>query len=883
MNESDGFFGRVIHSGFPKKPWQIIVIAFCGLAAAGVVAFGLIALLLMPTLPAVDNLAEARLKVPLRVYTADSKLIAEFGEEKRIPVRIDEAPPMLVRSILAAEDHSFFQHHGIDFLGIARAAVYNFRSGTSSQGASTITMQVARNFFLSPEKTYTRKFREVLLSFKIERELTKQQILELYINKIFLGHRAYGFAAASQIYYGKKLSELSLPQLAMLAGLPKAPSRDNPLTNPEGALARRDYVLRHMHSLGYIDSTQLEEALAAPLTASRHAFRYDVEAPYVAEMVRQYMLATYDEKTYAGGFDVYTTIDSQKQTAANEAVRQGVLAYDRRHGYRGPAGHVSIRAEFDPTRLDDVLKDYRVVGGLVPGVVVKVEEKTASVYTQDGFITALEWPGLAWARRYIDENTLSPSLKSATDVVRRGDVVYLEYVREPSPDTEKTGEGEAELPGYWRLAQIPQVSGALVSLRPDDGAVLALVGGFDFYQSNFNRVVQAERQPGSSFKPFIYAAALDKGLTAATTVSGAPIVIEDAQLEDEWRPENYTKKFFGPTRLRKALALSLNTVSIRLLRGIGASYVADYLPRFGFAAGTLPRNLSLALGSASVTPMKLASAFTVFANGGFLIDPYFITRIEDANHQILEKTAPRVACRACADLPLTIPGENESASSGTAVASTNNTVGKNNEDIARTLPTNVAKGSINAPTAPQVGPRYAPRVLSPETTFIMTTMLQDVVREGTGRAAMALGRKDLSGKTGTTNDYRDAWFAGFNSDVVTVTWTGFDQPASLGRGEAGSRAALPVWMDYMRVALAGTPQGVLTVPETIERRWVNEETGLPTDENDPAAIEEYFVKDAAPAESAMPANGGTATDGTTNERPTDPPPSVPENIREKLF
>jgi len=880
MNEPKGSPTNSIHSGLPKKPWQIIVLAICGLGAVGIVGLGLLAMLLVPTLPAVDNLVEARLKVPLRVYTADGKLIAEFGEEKRIPVRIDEAPPLLVRAILAAEDHSFFQHHGVDFIGIARAAWYNFRSGTPSQGASTITMQVARNFFLSPEKTYTRKFREVLLSFKIERELTKQQILELYINKIFLGHRAYGFAAAAQIYYGRKLDELTLPQMAMLAGLPKAPSRDNPLTNPEGALSRRDYVLRHMQSLGYIDKAQLEAALAVPLTASRHAFRYEVEAPYVAEMVRQHMLSAYDEKTYAGGFDVYTTIDSTKQTAANEAVRKGMLAYDRRHGYRGPTGHISVRGDFDPTRLDDVLKDFRVVGGLLPGVVIKIEEKAASVYTQDGFITAVEWPGLAWARRYVDENTLGPPVKTAADVVKRGDIVYLEFVPESPAPAEATKEAEVESPGFWRLAQIPQVSAALVSLRPSDGAVLALVGGFDFSQSSFNRVVQAERQPGSSFKPFIYAAALDKGLTPATTVSGAPIVIEDAQLEDEWRPENYTKKFFGPTRLRKALALSLNTVSIRLLRGIGASYVADYLPRFGFDAASLPRNLSLALGSASVTPMKLAAAFTVFANGGYLINPYFITRVEDANHEILEKADPRVACQNCPDRPLNPPGDNASPAASVAVAQTTAAAEKGGT-ISPASSSNVAKGTIAAATP--TGPHYAPRVLSAETTFIMTTMLQDVIRDGTGRAALALGRKDLAGKTGTTNDYRDAWFAGFNADVVTVAWTGFDQPASLGHGEAGSRAALPIWMDYMRVALNGAPPSVLSVPETIERRWINEETGLPAAESDPGAIEEYFVKDAAPAGAALPGEPTAPVEGKSPDAPSEPPPTVPENIREKLF
>ncbi|MEK9134082.1 MAG: penicillin-binding protein 1A [Pseudomonadota bacterium] len=806
--------------------------------ASGVVMLTLVALILTPTLPALDDLSGAQLKVPMRVYTSDGQLIAEFGEEKRIPVRIDEVPDLLIKSVLAAEDRSFFYHHGVDFAGILRATLHNLRTQSAGQGASTITMQVARNFFLSPEKTYSRKIKEILLAFKIERELSKEQILELYFNKIFLGHRAYGFAAAAQVYYGKTLKELTLPEMAMLAGLPKAPSRDNPLTNPDNAVERRNAILRQMQNLGFIDEAAYTQAVNTPLAAGKHAYKFNVEAPYVAEMVRQYMIQAYDEKTYAGGFHVYTTINTNDQQAAVKALRDGLLEYERRHGYRGPAGRVTVRGEPDKEHLDDVLKDYRVVGDLLPGVVFKVDEKSAQVYTQDGTIAEIGWPGLAWARAYIDENTLGAAPKKAADVLKSGDIIYLEAIENPALQQEI---------GPWRLAGIPEVSGALVSLRPSDGAVLALTGGFDFYQSGFNRVTQAERQPGSSIKPFIFSAALDKGFTAASTVSGAPIVMEGESPEDEWRPEDYSKKFFGPTRLRKALAQSLNLVAVRLLRAIGVSYAAEYLERFGFEPAKLPRNLSLALGTASATPMQMVNAFAVFANGGYRVTPYFIARIEDANHNVLEQAKPALICRDC-DVP------------GTAGAATG--------------PAPAAPAPAN-PSTDKDKPPTAPRVLSPEVSFLMTSMMQDVIREGTGQKALVLGRKDLSGKTGTTNDYRDAWFSGFNADMVTTAWIGFDQPASLGRGETGARAALPIWIDFMRTALQGIPEKPLTPPQNVVRLTVNSETGKPTTADDPQAMEEYFIQGTETPHELPGVEGEPG--------PTTAPDQTPDNVREKLF
>jgi penicillin-binding protein 1A len=536
-------------------------------------------------------------------------------------------------------------------------------------------------------------------------------------------------------------------------------------------------------------------------------------------MVRQYMIQAYNEKTYADGFNVYTTISAKNQVAADKALHKGLLAYERRHGYRGPAGRENINSETDKGRLDDILKDYPASGELLPAVVVKVEDKSARVYTQNGNTLTINWPGLTWAQAYIDENTLGPVPKKAADVVRVGDVIYIENV-----------QGDD-----WALAQPPRVAGGLVSLRPSDGAILALSGGFDFYESSFNRIIQAERQPGSSLKPFVYSAALEKGFTAASLISGAPIVVEDATLEDEWRPEDYSRKFFGPTRLRKALTLSLNLVSVRLLRAIGPDFAIEHLTHFGFDRKQLPRNLSLALGTASVTPLQMASAFAVFANGGYKVTPYFIARVEDGNHNVLEQARPAVVCPQCpaTETPV-IPA-------------------------AHTNPDEKALHPV------------APRVISPENVFIMTSMMKDVIAFGTGQMAMELGRKDLAGKTGTTNEHRDAWFSGFNTDVVTTAWVGFDQPAPLGAGEVGGRAALPIWIEYMRTALQGMPEKPLIPPPDIVTATINRETGKVTEPSDPEAMEEYFVEGTVPGQV-------NAKDGTVTQQPTQP-----ENIREGLF
>ena len=848
----------------PKKLWQILLLGVAGLFVTGVIIVAIISVILLPTLPAIDKIVDPRLKVPMRVYTADGTLIAEFGDEKRIPVKTDGVPKHLINAILAAEDDGFYSHHGVDFLGLARAALSNFRSGKRGQGASTITMQVARNFFLSPERTYTRKFREILLSFKIERELTKDQILELYLNKIFLGHRSYGFAAASQVYYGKPLSELTLPQFAMLAGLPKAPSKLNPISNPEGAKDRRSYVLRRMHELKFIDDETLASANEAPVTARKHTVKYDIDAPYVAEMTRRYIINKYsDKKAYGGGFHVYTTINGQYQKAATAALHKGLLEYSRRHGFRGPVAKIRLKKTTEAEQIEEALRGYFAVGNLVPAIVLEVKDKSATIYTLDGDSGEIPWEGMSWARKYINENAVGREPRRASQVLRRGFVIYVE----------SKGEGK------WHLAQVPKVTGALITLRPDDGAVLALVGGFDYYENKFNHAMQAHRQPGSNIKPFIYSAAMEKGYTAASMVSGAPVVIEGEDFE--WRPANANRKWPGPTRLRKALKLSMNLVSVRLLRGLGIGYAIIYLQRFGFDINTLPRNLTLALGSASLTPKEIVRGFSVFANGGYRIDPYLILRVEDADNNILEKANPRIVCRTCPGAYVInkaiLEQERALQEKGKEKSDTNKdkTAKPTEEEKKPDVKTEQAKAKKEEKL--DEGPRYAPRVITVANAFIITSIMKDVIRSGTAYKASALKRPDMAGKTGTTNDYRDAWFSGFNSVQATTVWVGFDDPKPLGRGEVGSRAALPIWMAYIEAIKKDLPVKSLGRPGSVSQAWINKDTGKRTTEDDPNAINEFFIRGTEPemGDSAATPDinkAGDKTDGTDGDT---------ENVKKK--
>jgi penicillin-binding protein 1A len=735
-----------------------------GLATALLALFA--AVLAYRHLPALDALTNYQPRIPLRVYTTDGILIGEFGEERRAPVTIAAVPLKLRQAILAAEDDRFYQHGGIDYLSVLRAAAANLTGRGELQGASTITMQVARNFFLSRERTFMRKFYEALLALKIEHDLSKDQILELYINKIYLGERAYGFAAAADIYFAKPLGELNLAQMAVLAGLPKAPARDNPIVSPARAKQRQEHVLRRMRELNYVPDADTQAALQTPLQIRTRGHRFAVDADFVAEAVRQVMVERYQDTAYVKGFNVYTTIRSIDQIAANEAVRQGVLDYDRRHGYRGPEGFVEFPS--DHARLDDALRsalrDVDEVDGLKPAVVLSASPKAAQVRLKSGELIELRDDGLRFAQEAL---SVKADLRHR---VRRGAIVRV---------TEDTK-------GHWQIAQVPEVEAALVSIDPQQGAVRALVGGFDFTRNQFNHVTQALRQPGSSFKPFIYSAALEKGFTPATIIDDAPITFDPIETGlKEWVPENYDRDFLGPISMRTALVKSRNVVSIRILQAIGIPYARDYVTRFGFSAAQVPPYLAMVLGVGSVTPLQMAEGYSVFANSGYRISAYFIERVVDREGRVLAQAAP---------------------------------IRAGDETL---------------------------RVIDSRNAFIMTSMLRDVIGHGTGARALQLARHDLAGKTGSTNEFTDAWFDGFNSQLVAVAWIGFDRPRSLGSNEVGAQAALPIWMKYVGAVLKGKPEVTPPIPTGIVQVTVDPSTGLaPADAE--AGVPEYFYQEYAP-------------------------------------
>ena len=774
------------------------LIAGAGLVAILVAAF-VVWVRLVPQLPSADSLHDVRLQVPLRVYARDERLIAEYGEMRRRPLPLEAIPEALRVAIVATEDEHFRQHTGVDWRGILRAVAHLARTREKGPGGSTITMQVARNFFLGREKTYVRKLNEILLALKIERELSKDQILELYLNKIFLGHRAYGVAAAAKTYYGRDLDELDLPQLAMIAGLPQRPSRFNPFTNPERAVVRRNHVLRRLLEVGYLDEADFRAAVQAPITAARRSSTVETEAPYVAEWARQEVEKEFGSSAYTGSYRVHTTIDSRLQAAAVRALREALLEYDRRHGYRGPEDRHDLDVLSDPDRIEETLRGVPIVGGLLPALVVRSGAKEAAVHVRGEGEAVLPFEGMKWARPYVNVDRRGPAPKQAKDVLAPGDLVRVL----------RTEDG-------WELAQTPKVQGALVAMDPEDGAILAMVGGFDFRSSKFNRGTQARRQPGSSFKPFIYASALARGFTAASVINDAPVVFEDSAAEAGWRPQNYSGKFFGPTRLREALVKSRNLVSIRLLREIGVDFALDYVQRFGFDRDRLPHSLTLALGSGEVTPLEAAAGYSVLANGGFAVHPWFIERIEDRRRETVLAAVPARVCREC------VEGVEETADGGAV----------------------------------------APRTLPAADTWILQSMLRDVIRRGTGRKAMELGRADLAGKTGTTNDQHDAWFCGFVPSLAAVAWVGFDDHETLGRHEVGGRAALPMWIKFMRAALAGAPERVPPPPEGLVKVRINPDTGRLADASDPDAMFETF---RAAELSSIYAGGAGSAGGTRPE------------------
>jgi len=732
-----------------------------GLAAVGILAVALVVALAYPNLPTLGALTEYQPKIPLRIYSADGSLIGEFGEERRAVVSIAEVPADLKNAIIAIEDERFYQHPGIDYVGVMRAAYANLVAGGRRQGASTITMQVARNFFLSSEKTLTRKLYEALLAFKIEHSLTKEQILELYLNQIYLGQRAYGFGAASQIYYNKSVSQLTLAESAMLAGLPKAPSLYNPIINPQRAKQRQQLVLRRMAELGYITAAQHDEAVKAPVRARREVSEYSMHAEFLAEMVRQALAEQYPEEVYTRGFRVYTTIRKADQEAAYSALRKGVLEYDRQHGYRTPEGYVELPANVGDDDFDELLAEHLDSDDLLAGVVLAADAKHVQVALRTGEKLDIAGEGLRFAARGLDTKT-APQRR-----IRRGAIVRVQR------------EGK-----NWQIVQLPEVESAFVALDPQDGAVRALVGGFDFNRNKFNHVTQAWRQPGSSFKPFIYSASLEKGFTAATVIPDEPVVLEAEETGSQrWEPKNYDGRFEGPMRLRTALAKSKNMVSIRVLEAIGPKYAQDYITRFGFDAEKHPPYLTMALGAGSVTAWQMARAYAVFANGGFLVQPYFIQKMVDDRGNALAVAEPRRA---------------------------------GDESL---------------------------RVIDARNAFVMDNMMQDVTRIGTGARAARLGRSDLAGKTGTTNEFVDAWFAGYQPSLVAIAWVGFDQPKTLGRNQTGGVVALPIWVSYMEKVLADLPEGTRTVPEGVVMVPTSPYPPLPGDNR---LIPEFFYREAIP-------------------------------------
>ncbi len=762
----------------------LLVTAFVATAVALCVVYSVF-LYVRQDLPGTTEIRNIRLQTPLKVFSGDGTLIAVFGDMKRTPLGLEDIPQQMVDAFISAEDDDFFYHHGVDFFGLARAAWFLFWSGEKRQGGSTITMQFARNFFLSTERTYERKIKEIFLAILIERLFDKERILSLYLNKIFLGHRAYGVGAASATYYGVPPVELTLAQVAMIAGLPKAPSIYNPLTSPERSLQRRNYVLRRMLELEKISEDEYQEAVNSPVTAKKYATPVELSVPFVAESIRKEMLSRYGREIYTDGYEAHATIRDDLQVQAELSLRKALLQYDIRHGYRGAESSVPgwQSKKNDP---QDLLKESRAIGGLLPAIVVKTRKSTADVVLGDGRMVSLGKKAWEWARPQKGTG-VGKAPRRAADVMTAGDLVRV-----------------MQSESGWVLRQVPEVAGALISVKADDGAILAMVGGFDFWESEFNHALQAHRQPGSGFKPIIYSAILRKGYTPATIVKDLPIVYGGKDLEPDWRPGNYTRKFSGQIRLRRALSQSRNLVSVRLGMKLGVTEILDSASKFGFSVGTYRKDMTIALGSGEVLLSEMAAAYAVFANGGSRVFAHLVKTVTASGKVVYSASTPGLYLADCAS-PSTEVG------------------------VTRTA-------------------QYAPRVLDPAVAYQMTTMLHSVITSGTGRRARELRRGDIAGKTGTTNDFRDAWFTGFNRDLVTSVWVGFDDYRTLGNRESGARAALPMWIDYMRHALAAYPERQFCKPEDIVTLRVNEQDGLLSDIEDPDSMLENFRREFAPRE-----------------------------------
>ena len=820
---------------------KLAFLAVAGLAISSLALAALISgayLYLQPSLPTVEAMRQIELQVPLRVYSRDGQVIAQIGEQRRIPVTFDEIPPMVRQAFIAAEDDRFFEHAGFDYQGILRSIFVNLLPGSRLEGASTISQQTAKNLFLTNDRTWRRKVQEMFLTYRIEQEFTKEEILSLYLNVIHFGKRAYGVAAAADVYFGKTLDQLTLAEAATLARVPQAPSRFNPINNPKAAAQRRTYVLRRMRELGLIDRDTEQRAAAEVVRAREHVQSFEVEAPYIAEMARLELVQRLGAAAQNEGYKIYTTIDPRMQTAANTAVRQGLLDYDRRHGWRGPKKKVQLPANNDVTVLDELIADQDASGPVVPAVVLDVQDQSARVYARDAGIITLPWEGLSWARPKIN-GRLGKTPKTAGELLARGDIIHVTLL--PSP----------------KLAQIPEAAAALVAISPTDGAITALVGGFDYFDPSagkFNRAIQAKRQPGSGFKPFLYSAALDNGFTPASVVLDAPFVIDDPSMEEAWRPENSSGDFGGPTRLREALVKSRNLVSIRVLQAIGMSPAIAFTERFGFDRASLPRNLTLSLGTMSATPLEVASGYAVFANGGHRVQPWFIERIEDPTGEVVFQAAPRRVALEC-DPP-------DPAATSLAESTVEQDAAASSAETQDEGPAIVRAGCTLPAT------EVAPRVISSQNAWLMTDMLREVITRGTGRRALALGRSDIAGKTGTTNDARDTWFNGYNASLVATVWVGFDQSKPLGEGEEGSRTAVPIWVDFMAEALKGVPDRPWSMPGGLMQVRISPVTGELAGADDPEAIFETFMLDRLPVGSTP---GNPAADPRRpNESPSEP-------------
>jgi penicillin-binding protein 1A len=799
-----------------QRPAQklLVILLTAALGAVALVALGVAGAYqyLEPELPGAAELRDLKVQLPLTVYSRDGKLVAQIGEQRRIPVARPDIPQVVVDAFLAAEDDRFFQHPGVDWQGLVRALATNVSAGGVREGGGTITMQLARNTVLTSERTLRRKLKEVFLALRIEHEFSKEEILTQYLNRIFLGQRAYGIGAAAEVYFNKHVRDLTLPEAALIAGLPRSPSRDNPAASVERARSRRSYVLRRMVETRKIDEAAREAADSAPLSGRIYAPVVEVQAPYVAEMVRQDLLRQRGPSALTDGYRVTTTIDSRLQAAANLAVWRTMLEYDRRHGYRGPVDELDAATLSDPAAIGAALKKHPDPGNLRTAVVTAVGMRDARLQGRDGKPIELAWEAVAWARPALPDDALGAAPKSAADVLAVGQVVYVEPLED----------------GRFRLAQFPAVGAAFVALDPHDGAVLSLVGGFDFGASKYNRAVQAKRQPGSAFKPFLYSAALERGFTPATLINDAPIVLPGGGGDDgteEWRPQNITKRFYGPTPMREALVRSRNLVSIRLLRGTGIGPAIRHIGAFGFSPEAMPPNLTLALGTGQVTPLDMARGFAVFANGGWRVTPYFVASVADQAGRSVFTAEPPLACPDCTDVapadPMQAPDTEAAAAGARPVAAS---------DAAETVPQE----------------RRAPRAISAANAFVMTDIMTDVIQRGTAQRAKALGRRDIAGKTGTTSDHRDAWFVGFNADVSAAAWLGFDHERSLGDNEEGAHAALPMWIYFMQEALRDRPEHRLPEPPGVVRMWVSRETGAPTTAGSSGAVFEAFLERHSP-------------------------------------